>query len=53
GKPDQNAFLERFNRTYRDEILDACILLRLKTCAPPTIGCAATTKSGRTTHSAA
>lgn len=30
GKPNQNAYVERFNRTFRDELLDQHLFLRLE-----------------------
>ena len=30
GKPNQNGYVERFNRTFREEVLDAYVFTRLK-----------------------
>ena len=51
GKPNQNAFIERFNRTYRTEVLDAHLFANLEQVKQLRIdGWSITTNTARTSR---
>ena len=47
GKPDQNAYIERFNRSYREEVLSAYVFESLEQVRALTVEWLQTYKQGR------